>query len=380
VCWRLARQLAAEHGCEMHLWIDDWHAARTLIGAALPYPPEPAVIESVMLHPWPHTGTPGDLLGDVLIEVFACRLPEPVLAQLRSRANKPLWINLEYFSAEPWVATHHGGSGPDPDGGPGARRWFFIPGLGPDSGGVIRERALFEMRDAYVRTRLDGSPNKKQAESPIPPQSGGIGDSAHEVCLANRPGEQASPLRVLCFAYAHAPYSALLRALAARGPAQLTLCGRYSQQAIDTVALAPYPTLSAVRPGFVPQPEFDRMLWSADCVFVRGEDSLIRALWSGKPMLWQIYPQDAQAHHVKLDAWLARYCEGWPDDLRAAYIGAHMAWNGIADAALFEPAWARLITDLPRWRVLSRARSDAWAREPDLAARLMAFVRATSQA
>ncbi len=326
----------------MRLWVDEWRAARTLIGAALPAAPAPVSVEGVEVRPWPAARDPQeDLLGDVLIEAFACRLPERALAQLRSRPVKPLWINLEYFSAEAWVDSHHGLSGPDPEGGPGARRWFFIPGIGPSSGGVIRERGLLDTRDAFLST------------------------------FARAPD---APLHALCFAYPHAPYAALLRALAAGGAAHLTLCGRHTQQAVDAAALEHFPGLSAAWPGFVAQPEFDRMLWSADCVFVRGEDSLIRALWSGKPMLWQIYPQDAQAHHAKLEAWLARYCEGWPDDLRAAYREAHAAWNGIADAALFETAWARLTADWPRWRALSRARTDAWARDPDLASRLMAFI------
>ena len=37
---------------------------------------------------------------------------------------------------------------------------------------------------------------------------------------------------------------------------------------------------------------------------VRGEDSLVRALWAGKPMVWQIYPQHDAAHHHKLEAFL----------------------------------------------------------------------------
>ena len=29
------------------------------------------------------------------------------------------------------------------------------------------------------------------------------------------------------------------------------------------------------------QPDYDRLLWSADLNFVRGEDSLVRAIWAG---------------------------------------------------------------------------------------------------
>ena len=61
---------------------------------------------------------------------------------------------------------------------------------------------------------------------------------------------------------------------------------------------------------FLPQDDFDRLLWRCDINFVRGEDSFVRAQWAGKPFVWQIYPQAEQAHLVKLDAFLARYTEG----------------------------------------------------------------------
>src|SRR5690606_15762122 len=57
---------------------------------------------------------------------------------------------------------------------------------------------------------------------------------------------------------------------------------------------------------FVPQQDFDALLWSSDLNCIRGEDSLVRALWAGRPLLWHIYAQDEDAHLVKLDAWLAR--------------------------------------------------------------------------
>ena len=42
----------------------------------------------------------------------------------------------------------------------------------------------------------------------------------------------------------------------------------------------------------------------ADLNFVRGEDSIVRAVWAGKPLIWQIYPQTEGTHLVKLEAWL----------------------------------------------------------------------------
>ncbi len=53
-----------------------------------------------------------------------------------------------------------------------------------------------------------------------------------------------------------------------------------------------------------PQPAFDEMLWASDLNLVRGEDSLVRALWAGQPLVWQIYLQHDDAHHAKLAAFL----------------------------------------------------------------------------
>jgi len=53
-----------------------------------------------------------------------------------------------------------------------------------------------------------------------------------------------------------------------------------------------------------PQAAFDEMLWACDLNLVRGEDSLVRALWAGEAFVWQIYPQHDDAHHSKLYAFL----------------------------------------------------------------------------
>jgi uncharacterized repeat protein (TIGR03837 family) len=79
---------------------------------------------------------------------------------------------------------------------------------------------------------------------------------------------------------------------------------------------------------YTSQDGFDEMLWACDLNFVRGEDSLVRALWAGQPLVWQIYPQADQAHHAKLHAFL-----DWldaPNSLRQY----HLIWNGLRDSPL----------------------------------------------
>jgi len=49
----------------------------------------------------------------------------------------------------------------------------------------------------------------------------------------------------------------------------------------------------------------------------------VRALWADRPFVWQLYPQDDQAHHAKLEAFLE--WQGAPSLWRAL----HRAWNGL---------------------------------------------------
>ena len=108
------------------------------------------------------------------------------------------------------------------------------------------------------------------------------------------------------------------------------------------------------------QADFDHLLWASDVNFVRGEDSLVRALWAGRPLVWQPYPQHDNAHHAKLAAYL-----DWlqaPATLRSF----HMGWSGLEPVRPgFDPAgWADCIAGA-RARLLE---------QDDLTTQLMRFV------
>ena len=113
------------------------------------------------------------------------------------------------------------------------------------------------------------------------------------------------------------------------------------------------------------QPDFDHLLWACDLNFVRGEDSLVRALWAGQPFVWQIYPQHDDAHHAKLDAFL-----DWlqaPPALRAL----HRAWNGMGGAA---PVWPDAAA-LSEWHGCVQAARQRLLAQPDLASQLSRFAQ-----
>ena len=113
------------------------------------------------------------------------------------------------------------------------------------------------------------------------------------------------------------------------------------------------------------QTAFDHLLQASDLNFVRGEDSLTRALWVGQPFVWHIYPQHDHAHHAKLHAFL-----DWlqaPASLRAF----HLAWNGITAAT---PVWPDAAT-LADWRDCTQAARQRLLVQPDLCSQLTGFVR-----
>lgn len=160
VCWRLATQLAAR-GQEVRLWVDD---ARALAWMA------PGAVEGrwrgIQVLPWTrpfHTGMPPDDLArlpraDVWIEAFGCEIaPEFIaahghftLGSGQKESKNPVWINLEYLSAEPYVERCHALPSPVMHGpGQGLTRHFFYPGFTPRTGGLLREPDLPARQAAF---------------------------------------------------------------------------------------------------------------------------------------------------------------------------------------------------------------------------------------
>src|SRR5206468_1295852 len=102
---------------------------------------------------------------------------------------------------------------------------------------------------------------------------------------------------------------------------------------------------------FMRQDDYDRLLWTCDLNFVRGEDSWVRAQWAGRPFVWHIYPQDENLHHVKLRAFLQKYA-GNIESL----ADFSLTWNGAGRPGSDLPAlWTAFQADLP---AIARATCD----------------------
>src|SRR4029078_8068955 len=94
--------------------------------------------------PWPQAAR-----GDVFIEAFGCGLPSSYLDAMIALAAQPVWINLEYLSAESWIESSHGLVSRHPR--LPLQRHFYFPGFTPQSGGLLREAGLLARRDAFQK-------------------------------------------------------------------------------------------------------------------------------------------------------------------------------------------------------------------------------------
>ena len=216
--------------------------------------------------------------ADVVVEAFGCELPDSYLAAMTRRAVAPVWINLEYLSAEAWVEDCHRL--------PSLRtrcpidKYFFFPGFTSHpaacSASVIcRPREAFDAAAEAEFWQGVGVPPRRKNE-----------------------------LRISIFCYANPALSDLLRywadgeqpitVLATPGPASDQIAAWFGESLVIGTPLR-RSSLSVFPLPFLPQTQFDRLLWACDVNFVRGEDSFVRAQWARRPFVWQVYPQSDNA-------------------------------------------------------------------------------------
>ncbi|MCL2520748.1 MAG: elongation factor P maturation arginine rhamnosyltransferase EarP [Spirochaetaceae bacterium] len=185
--------------------------------------------------------------ADAAIEMLACQLPV-------GYQRPPLVINLEYFTAESWAGGYH--LQPSLIGG-GSKKYFFMPGVTNGTGGLVSNNTL--------------NINKKNFFSMFNSQ-----------CLI---------FNLYASLYL---YHYNIDELAA-------------QPATAFFIVSPKPKLLPKNCIHLPHlylSDYDKLVQLCDYNLVRGEDSLSRALLSGKPFLWQAYKQEEDYHLVKVKALL----------------------------------------------------------------------------
>ena len=345
VCWRLSVGLAAR-AQRVRLWVDDASALRWMA---------PAGCAGVEVLNW--NARTRSLLGslprsDVVVEAFGCQLGDDLLAFLTTPGapgaagehKPPIWINLEYLSAEPFVEGCHGLPSPLLHGpAAGLTRHFFYPGFTARTGGLLHEPEL-EMR-------------QRQFDRPawLREQRIAFSDERLISLFCYEPAALGELLRQLI--QGQQPTLLLVTA----GRAQAAVRSWLAQVGMDD---SESPRAGSLRVQWLPyltQGEYDHLLWACDLNCVRGEDSLVRAIWAGKPLLWNIYPQHDDAHHGKLEAFL-RLLQAPP-----TLSQLHRSWNDMV--ALPLPtldlvAWAPAVEHLRQGLLLQH----------DLVQQLLKFV------
>jgi uncharacterized repeat protein (TIGR03837 family) len=324
VCWRLARQLCHEYGLSVRLWLDDLAALARLC-------PEANVLQErqfcrgVEVYHWGKP-FPEAEPADVVIEAFACDLPESYLGAMAVRSPSPAWVNLEYLSAEDWVEGCHKLPSPHPT--LPLTTYFYFPGFTRRTGGLILEHDVFQRRDAFQRDEARQGEFWRSMDLEPP---------------------AASTLTVSLFCYDNAALDSLLDAwsggseellcLVPEGPI-LPRVGRYFRDAAPSAGKVYCRGSLKLRIlPFVEQERYDLLLWACDMNFVRGEDSFVRAQWAGRPFAWQIYPQQDAVHLKKLGAFLMLFGGYLTPSARQAVTDFWLAWNAGGEAGQAWPAF-----------------------------------------
>ena len=171
VCWRLARQLASQWQLGVRLWVDDLASFRWLCPTLDDTAPV-QMQQGIEIRRW-EDAFPDLVPHDLVIEAFACHLPQSFIAAMAIRSARPAWINLEYLSAEDWVRSCHGMASPHPR--LPLTKYFFFPGFVAGTGGLLCEHDLPQLRRQF------------QADPVASPDSGDIwvwhrGSSTKYVC------------------------------------------------------------------------------------------------------------------------------------------------------------------------------------------------------
>lgn len=325
VCLRLARQLLAFR-----------HKIRIFTDKPdIFYKIDPAIKSDINLdiYTWQHANSQQAPKNGIVIEAFACEIPDQYQKTIAKQNS--LWINLEYLSAEDWITDFHAMPSIQADG---SRKYFFFPGFKPNTGGLLREPGLLQQRDTLLQHHKISTIAKiSQTETPqLDPDS----------------------LFIFLFCYPSAPLQGLLDALSTSKRKICLLLAHGIE--------LPSQPLPSIQLPFISQQEFDQILWASDLNLVRGEDSFIRAIWAGQPMLWQLYEQDNLTHLEKLQAWLKT--SNTPESLRKLYL----AWN-TSDNQATADLLRQALDNLPAWQQHCHTVCTSLSQQNDLVNNLQLF-------
>ena len=275
VLWRLARDFT-NHGHQVRVIIDDVKTLSALAPELTPDHFSQTTSRGIKVIHWESAWDKGDCPltpGEIVIEGFACQIPHDYEYKMSQMAKAPVWINLDYMSAEDWIDEFNALPSPHPT--LPLTKYFWFPGVSKRSAGLIIE-------DGY-RARQE---------------------RFDHAAFLEKMGAVPNMVTLFFFAYPYGPIEKLAQALAAyKRPLQILLSATKSGEMLKAeLEKLQASHIRLVQLPFVDQETFDEILWASDIAFIRGEDSAARAMLSGVPFVWHIYHQDDDAHMIKLAA------------------------------------------------------------------------------
>jgi uncharacterized repeat protein (TIGR03837 family) len=349
VTWRLSAQLA-RRGELVRLWVDDASALDWMAPGALQ-----GRWHGITVLPWElarsHPVEAAQPAADVWVEMFGCEVPTEFIrtrthTEPLGMTKPPVWINLEYLSAEAYVERSHLLASPVMQGpAKGWTKTFFYPGFGDRTGGVLRGLDV---------------PAKLPTPSATQERLAALGVAWRDERLVSLFCYEPPALAQLFHQLEHGERPTLLLVTAGRAAAAVrALWGTMHEH--KKLRLHYLPSLT--------QNDYDALLMHADLNFVRGEDSLVRAVWAGKPFVWNIYPQHDGAHLAKLEAFLDLLNP--PHSVRLF----HQAWNQRhMDAPSHAPPCPLPLGDLGLWTESVLDLRSRLMEQDELASQLLGWV------
>lgn len=225
--------------------------------------------------------------SEVVISAFSCRFDEITLEELKLKPHT-LVINLEYLSAESWVEDCHG----LPSFVDGLTSHYFFPGFTKRTGGLNVDEHFTKFCQVSLDKIHDqiqhGAHTKTKNNERVVSLFGYKNEEVSKLLKAIESSNRHTKINVftgLCLDNLNELLGSNLKV----GDHQII---------DDKLEVQVLPMLS--------HDGYDEILLSSSFNLVRGEDSIVRALHTGHPFLWQIYPQDENAHIIKLESFLDR--------------------------------------------------------------------------
>lgn len=315
VAYRFAKEFKlARPGCRVRVFVDDMGTMRAVAGGVDPLLPVQEYESLTCVNTLSLDDALINTLGvaDVMVEMFACHIPKPLMELAYD--NSKLIVNLEYLSAEDWVEDYH--LKESLLGRGSVRKFYFMPGFREAAGGLIINSRLQKWREGG---ELVFKEDDNQLVGTVFTYERGFDTLISD--LADLGRETA----LLVFGDK------------SRRGISATL-GRLGVDVLDTRQYKyQYKNIQLLYMPFIDQHSYDALLCCADFNIVRGEDSLARAVLSGRPFIWNAYIQDEKYQLVKVRA-LLETMRGYFDDedIFAAYSALMLDFNGAPAESLHQ--------------------------------------------